>query len=581
MSKRYHESSSSHASPSNKRRPKPTTDQSTGSTVTGADLDPFDESNFVEKKVDLAQAKVEADGWSHILGKATTRERKQRELMPDPSSLGPSAREYNKEMPIKTVSSDTVTYEFGDRGSDWRMMKLRSLRDKARETNRSIEDIAFERYGTLEKYDQAREEEQELSRRKTYGIQKTKPDGSLYRKRMERLHASDVQQVKHDEQVKEEIKADAMSHDGQILSIGDLNALKARLLKAQIMRSADEHHLQLEYNAALKRYDQSLKTDKVVVLPEMDTRAEPLTKDENDMTIEELLREEKRESKHHRQSHRDADNIVSDKKFNDSLDYADENADKLAKRIQKKTINLKNTQINDFQRINKILDNCPLCHKQDGEEPPIAPVISLATRTFLSLPSSPLTQYHCLIVPTEHRFNTLQCDDDEHQEIRNFMKSITRFYDTLACSPIFYENNARPRKKGHCAIECIPIPKRIYDLVPRYFQESISSSDEEWATHRPIIDTTNNHFTKKMTSELPYFHVWFDLNGGMGHVIENAEKWPKDDLFGREVVASILNLPLEKWRRKGRWDGDGNSVEEREFKKVWDRWDWTKALIVE
>ena len=520
--------------------------------------DPFDEENFVEK------GKSEASDWD-LVSRGTIKEKKVKELKPDPSTLPPSSREYDK-----SVSQSKPAYEFGDKGSDWRMMKLRSLRETARNTGRDVEEVAFERYGTLERYDEALEEEEELSRRKTYGIRKTVPTGDLYQKRLARDHKHDEVDKRHDQEVIEQIKLDNMSSNGQVLDIGELNKLKARLLKAQLMKAPDASHLQDEYDAALEEYN-----TEVVVLPGTTHK----DKHEDDMTIEELVRNEKKDSREKTQARRDADRIARDARYKDDLEYMDENADKLAARVAIKQINLKNTSINEFQRMNKILDDCPLCHHQDGSEPPLAPVISLGTRTFLSLPSAPLVQHHCLIVPTQHRINILECDDDEQQEIRNFMKALTRMLDSLGLAVMFYENNARPYKKSHCAIECVPIPRKYTNMIPKYWEEAILGADEEWSQHRPLIHTTGNTFFKKMSSAMAYFHVWFDLNGGLGHIIEDDKRWPKDDLFGREVIGSILGLDIDVWRRKGTWDGDSNSKVEKTFRSVWNRWDWTKALL--
>ncbi|CCG82514.1 putative Cell cycle control protein [Taphrina deformans PYCC 5710] len=543
-------------------------------------FDPFDESNFVEKTVDLKVAQGKKTGWE-LIGMASGRRKTKADNDIVREAAPMSSREYNKHLPEpdSLVTDETITYEIGDKGSEWRMMKLRNLRESARSSGREIEDLAFERYGNLQRYDEAREEETELVDRKTHGVRKIKPDGSLYAKRLARDHRHDAAEHKHDAEVVEEIKADEMASNGKVIDLGQLNTMKAKLLKAQLTKSGNMNQLDLEYKAALHHYNKAATTDVIVEIPVMDSRGHALTKDENDMTVEELVREEKRESRTIAQSRQDADRIAKDSRYKDDLDYQEENADKLAARIKNKEINLKNVSINEFQKLNRILDNCPLCHNNDGNEPPIAPVISLGTRIFLSLPSAPLTKYHCLIVPTQHRVNILQCDDDEHQEIRNFMKSLTRLYDSLGYSAMFYENNARPQRQSHCAIECIPIPHAMTDNMPRYWEEALSSADEEWAQHRPIIKTDNNSFTRRMSTNMPYFHVWFNLNGGMGHVIEDDKRWPRDDLFGREVVGSILGLDVDKWRRKGTWTGDSNSRTEREFKKVWDRWDWTKALI--
>lgn len=101
------------------------------------------------------------------------------------------------------------------------------------------------------------------------------------------------------------------------------------------------------------------------------------------------------------------------------LDYMDENATKLAKRVQKSEINLKNIAISDFQKMNRILDNCPLCYKEDTNTPPIAPIVSLATRVYLTLPTEPeISEGGACIIPVQHRGNLLECDDDEWEEIR-------------------------------------------------------------------------------------------------------------------------------------------------------------------
>lgn len=97
----------------------------------------------------------------------------------------------------------------------------------------------------------------------------------------------------------------------------------------------------------------------------------------------------------------------------------DENATKLATRVHKSEINLKGTAISEFHKVNRILDNCPLCHREDENIPPIAPIVSLATRVYLTLPTEPeISSDATSIVPVQHRMNLLECDDDEWEEIR-------------------------------------------------------------------------------------------------------------------------------------------------------------------
>ena len=84
---------------------------------------------------------------------------------------------------------------------------------------------------------------------------------------------------------------------------------------------------------------------------------------------------------------------------------------------------MKNIAITEFQKINRILDKCPLCHHEDTNKPPVAPVVSLATRVFLTLPTTPeISDGSACIVPIQHRRNLLECDDDEWEEIRVSLK---------------------------------------------------------------------------------------------------------------------------------------------------------------
>ena len=75
---------------------------------------------------------------------------------------------------------------------------------------------------------------------------------------------------------------------------------------------------------------------------------------------------------------------------------------------------------------------------------------------------------------------------------------------------------------------------------------------------------------------MPYFHVWFDLDGGLGHVVEDEQHWPKGDLFAREVLGGMLDLPADVVRRQGRWSTDHGRLET--FRKIWKEFDWTHVL---
>ncbi|KAF3481431.1 cell cycle control protein cwf19 [Arthroderma uncinatum] len=526
-------------------------------------------------------------------------------------------------------SSDTVQkgdpaevdYTFGDDGAQWRMTRLKAVFRQAKETGRTVEEVAIERYGDLRSFDNAREEEIELDRRDRYGkdyVGKEKPSGDLFKERkldMESTGEDDTgdsqRQVsggRNDAPIQgQRMETEPAPRETKILDASSLNKLKAQMMKAKLRRAPDAAELEAQYNAAVAGAANQKESD-VVVLGVMDNRMlaggnrgevravetkrgrERSQVEENeDMSIEDMVREERRNRGGGGEGQRFAERIAKDAKFDNDLDYMDENASKLAKRIHKSEINIKNTSINEFQKMNRILDTCPLCHHEDTGKPPLAPVVSLATRVYLTLPTEPeLSDGSTCIVPIQHRSNLLECDDDEWEEIRNFMKCLTRMYHDQGRDVIFYENAARPGQKRHAAMEAVPLPYSLGETAPAFFKEAILSADEEWTQHKKVIDTLAKSrqgggklaFRNTLSKEMPYFHVWFELDGGLGHIVEDTNRWPKGDLFAREIIGGMLDLGPEVIKKQGRWR-QGTDRRMDGFRKRWKKFDWTRVLTEE
>jgi diadenosine tetraphosphate (Ap4A) HIT family hydrolase len=516
---------------------------------------------------------------------------------------------------LEEPSQHEVSYSFGDAGSKWRMTKLKQVYRQAEESGRQVEDVALERYGDLREFDDAREEEIELERRGTYGadyVGKEKPSGELFQERKVAAgirRSPEPRRAESDNSLPEQgtvMPTEAPQATTQPLDQTSLNKLKAQLLKAQLRKDPQAAKLEEEYNQAVAAKSNSQPD--VVILGAMENRmlssaprneAKPVTnrrgrergqlEDNEDMSIEDMVREERRtRGQVGGDGQRFAERIAKDAKFDNDLEYMDENASKLAKRVQKSEINLRNTTISEYQKMNRILDTCPLCHHEDTNTPPIAPIISLATRTFLTLPNEPeVSPGGACIIPIQHRTNLLECDDDEWEEMRNFMKSLTRLYHDQGRDVIFYENAANPQRKRHASMEVVPLPRSAGETAPAFFREAFLASESEWSQHKKIIDTLRRSkdgglgklaFRRSLVKEMPYFHVWFELDGGMGHVVEDPAKWPKGDLFAREVVGGMVDADPATVRRQGRWSkGEDGRVEG--FRKRWRRFDWTRVLV--
>ena len=316
------------------------------------------------------------------------------------------------------VEYNAPNYTIGDSGSSWRMMKLKNLYAAAKESMRPVEELAIERMGSLQAYDDAREEEMELERRKrdyrNEGVMKVKVTGELYRQRLANEKKKTLPQKRHLQATQ---PLNITSNEPPITQ-SDLNKLQATLLRAQMTSSLEAPKLAAEYDAAVKRFNNQESLTTVVNLPAAHSKLVPhlsreASKSSMDMTIEDMVKEE-------RASKRFAtvDRIARDRGFKNDLEYMDENAERLAAMPKRRESALKSMSVQEYKKQEQIVTNCPLCYKDDGKAP-LAPVVSLATRVYLSLPTDPeLTSDGAIIVPLRHARNLVECDDDEWEEIR-------------------------------------------------------------------------------------------------------------------------------------------------------------------
>lgn len=524
-----------------------------------------------------------------------------------------------------------VDYVFGDSGSSWRMTKLRGVYTTAESSGRAVEEVAAERYGSLREFDVAREEKEEMERRVIYGSgykEKEIPTGHLYlaREQQQQQQRQQRQQQQQQDQSSPRLEPGPSSPviipeepaHAAAMDQTRLNRLRAQMMRAKLRRAPNAPRLEQEYDRAASSSlasSSSHAPPQAVVLGIMDNpqlagprgEAQPvntrrgrergLVQENTDMSLQDMVREERRTKRAPGgEGLRLAERIAKDGQYDNDLDYMDENAEKLAKRVHRSDISLKNTAVSDLQRMGRILDACPLCHHEDTRRPPSAPVVALATRVFLTLPPRPeISPGGAVIAPVSHRVNLLECDDDEWEEMRNFMKALTRMYHEQGRDVVFYENAARPRRRQHAAMVAVPIPYEQGAVAPAFFKEAFLSADDEWAQHAKVIDTAaaataggmgRTAFRRSIAREAPYFHAWFSLDGGLGHVVENERRWPTGDLFAREVLGGIVGAEPAVVKKQGRWragngDGDGGGGDDARveaWKKGWRKFDWTRVL---
>jgi len=165
------------------------------------------------------------------------------------------------------------------------------------------------------------------------------------------------------------------------------------------------------------------------------------------------------------------------------------------------------------------------------------------------------------------------------------MKCLIQMYSSRNQSVLFYEDASHPNLHRHPALIAVPMAHNPFTQAPAYFTQAFNTAESEWATHRPIIRTDAPElgkwgFRKRIAKEAPYFHVWFSLEGGMGHVVEDEERWGNGELWVRSILGGgLLGIDRSVWGRMGRWTGYDERV--NGFRTKWDMFDWTKELAVQ
>ena len=239
------------------------------------------------------------------------------------------------------MAEGAPTYTFGDSGSNWRMMKLKRVYEIAEETGESVEKVALERFGNLKSFDEAREERQELDRRQMYGKDrpdaKDRPTGELYATRLKDVSGNKKERgaSQHSLLQGQRVPDGPHTTTTKTLDQTTLNRMQATLLKAQLKKDPKATEMENEYNAALAQFA-SQKEPEVIVLSAMDSRhgiggrgeVKEITKgkrkgqleDNDEMTIEDMLREEKRTKgqTHGGEGRMFAERIAKDSKFDAS-----------------------------------------------------------------------------------------------------------------------------------------------------------------------------------------------------------------------------------------------------------------------
>ncbi|OQR96455.1 hypothetical protein ACHHYP_15787 [Achlya hypogyna] len=219
------------------------------------------------------------------------------------------------------------------------------------------------------------------------------------------------------------------------------------------------------------------------------------------------------------------------------------------------------------------MQRCWHCMKSDAFKKHL--LVAMGEYSYVALPSAAtLVPGQCILAPMEHVASTTSADENTVAELARFKKALRNMWAKEGCAAVFLETTMDPSKKRHTIIECIPVPVAMEPDVPLYFKQGLLNADEEWSTHKKIIDTTEKGLHRSIPPQFAYFHVEWS-SGGYGHIIEDAAQFPKD--FGADILAGILEVDP---RRYGRYipSVDAEKGRVKDFLKMWQPFDWTQEL---
>jgi hypothetical protein len=325
------------------------------------------------------------------------------------------------------------------------MMKLQRVFDSAREERKDVEQVALDRYGSLEEFQEAIQEREFLDKKLP---EKDRPKRDNYRSVLSKSQfkaptkPNEIKVAPKISKVPSVIVQQQPKRVADVLSTDELNSMYAQVLKAQLMKASNFAELQDNYlyeKARAEAVDQEVR-----VLPTIDSQGQLLSYDgkdrkekqvqphkqethdrqgnrlgnvnESEKTLDDLVREEKM-NKSYSYDKDIAHQIQSDNQFNDTVDYMEESSDLLSRRKEQTLQKQQKYAMKDQRRTDKALDECSYC-THDGR-PPRVSIVAKGIKIYLALPETiDMITYHCLIVPVEHVLTTLELEDDAWDEIR-------------------------------------------------------------------------------------------------------------------------------------------------------------------
>ncbi|KAG7302074.1 hypothetical protein JYU34_013531 [Plutella xylostella] len=230
----------------------------------------------------------------------------------------------------------------------------------------------------------------------------------------------------------------------------------------------------------------------------------------------------------------------------------------------------KDRAIKQHVRMEKSLEGC--LHCVDSRAMIKHLMVSCGSKVYLALPGrKSLVNGHCLITTIQHASSVTAVDEDVWEEIMDYRKALTKFFNSQNQDVVFFETATRLHKFPHLVINCVPLPRDVGDMAAIYFKKALLECEAEWSMNKKVIDLKGKNVRKGVPKGLPYFWVDFGMDPGFAHVIEDQQLFPK--AFAEEIIGGILDLDHNLWKNPKKEHGDQERKKVMEFLSKWKKFD--------
>ncbi|CAK1543132.1 unnamed protein product [Leptosia nina] len=259
---------------------------------------------------------------------------------------------------------------------------------------------------------------------------------------------------------------------------------------------------------------------------------------------------------------------ISSKSKNPNDDLEDIFTDEISKSRSdaKDSEREKQQSINQSIKLNKSLDGCEFCF--DSKNMVKHCVISCGDKVYMAVPTrKSLVKGHCMLTTIQHATCVTALDEDVWEEMMNYRKLITQFFDSQNKDVVFYETATKLHRYPHFVINCVPLPRDVGDMASIYFKKALLECEAEWSMNKKVVDLKGKNIRKGIPKGLPYFWVDFGMDPGFAHVIEDQQLFPRT--FGEEIIAGMLDLDHSTWKNVQREYGEVQRKKVMEFISDW------------